>query len=823
MALTQVPGHTSLSDGQFVQITGPDGLTTGYQYDAQQRALYFKESQILFPSFHGATHIAEDPVPDATCDTPGLMSSDDKCKLDSLVGTRLGVLGFQGAGFPDDGGWLQGDIILAAGTEFISLERVGNVIRFTVDSPVPLNCDCEECQQIYWVQDETDLNAIRPPTCGGKLPGVNAYGELKVYAFPESTIVDPSNASATLQNKGEYPAFIFKRYDDSIVPGAAEHEMILKRDEVNSLQTEVGWAMTPGAAGVAEMVWFMGKDNDGGQIRFDLEPESEPGLLGALLYNGHLITKKMAVVTDYSSTILSTNQYTVKEWNVDNNEAIGDSFTATNVWQYTNPENPQSGSNPQQLVLDATIDLLPIGSLVSLWSFKVGEVSGEPILRHYFSQRPRLNPQHMWSWAAQQQFGDVAIAREESTPTGGSEDKDAAVQVSAIRTIDRHLWGVTGFDDPLFSADIAASSGTNAADITEQHRALIDTSLPGLVVQSFTGTLHDNFSERPVWVWNRRNLKNKIVRLDIGRPDSSTFTPYDIVLRAPIDEHTNKYMRVLGTGVLNGLNYVRVCGVHFHDLPPFGAVRILDPFSNEDQIYNYSRKFMFPSELIEGTGTEPVTEPCDSIILTGDASNNPVYPGATGDIVELLHQEYSSLVVRLEFSYNTSTELVELQFKIGTLDMSVPYENDIVDDVDDYVRGLAAGYTVSAVYSQSGTFTGVGSQPESAPDDFVVYDGGAQVGGDESEYWNRIEIMVRDDQVWVWWNQLLIPPSTTLSAALPTPVTVSSPYFPIEVDPNQEFGKTGVRMWPGASLRRFDIRSQLSSFSEFAYGQLEVV
>jgi hypothetical protein len=57
------------------------------------------------------------------------MSADDKCKLDAMLGTRLGVLGFSGAGMPDDGGWLSGDIILAAGTEFISLERIGMQVK----------------------------------------------------------------------------------------------------------------------------------------------------------------------------------------------------------------------------------------------------------------------------------------------------------------------------------------------------------------------------------------------------------------------------------------------------------------------------------------------------------------------------------------------------------------------------------------------------------------------------------------------------------------------------------------------------------------------
>lgn len=822
MAISRIPAASSLADRQYVQVSGPNGITTGYQYDAQQRALYLKESQVLFPTFHGATHIAEDPVPTATCDTPGLMAADDKCKLDALLQTRLGVLGFQGAGFPDDGGWMQGDIILAAGTEFISIERIGNVVRFTVDSPIPLNCACETCQQIFWVQDETDISSIRPPTCAGKLPGVNSYGEMKIYLFPESTIVNPSNPSSTLNNKGDYPAFIFKRFDDTIIPGAAEHEMILKRDSFNSMVTEVGWAMTPGASGVPEMVWFMGKDNDGSQIRFDLDPSSEPGLLGSLLYKGHLITKKMAVITSYTDAILSTNQYVLREWNVDGSRAVGDTFTARNVWQYTNPENPQSGFNSQSIVLDSTIDLLPIGTLVDLWSFKIGEVAGEPISRHYFNKKPSINPNNIWSWSAFTQFGDPIIAREEVLAGPGSEDKYSSTQVSSIRNFERNLWGLTGYDDPLLWYDVMLTAGTEDADISQQHRAFIDDTLPGLVVQSSPSAITD-FSERPVWLWHRKNFCNTLTRVDIGRPSNSSFSPIDLVVRAQIDEHENKYMRVLGVSQVNGLNYVRICGVHFNDLPPFGSVRVISPGENHNKVYNYYRKFMFPSDSGGTELTGGYTPNCDSIILAGNYLNNDEYPGSTGDILELLHQEYNSNIVRVEFTFDEATGLTQLQFKVGVLDMSLPYEDDIFDDdSDDFVRGLSPGYAVSAIYSQSGTFTGVGTQPQSSPSGFVVYDGGAQIGGLQEEYWNRLEVLVKDDQLWIWWNRLLIPPSTTLSAALPTPVSIDTPYFPIVLNPNRQFGKNGLRMWPGTKLRRVDIRTQATVFSEFTYGQLEI-
>jgi len=825
MALVSIPPASTLQDGQFIQVQGPDGITTGYHYDKQQKALYFKESQVLFPSLHGATHLAEDPVPGASCDTSGLMSSDDKCKLDAILQMRVGVLGFQGAGFPDDGGWLQGDIILAAGTEFISLERVGNVVRFTVDSPIPLNCACEECQQIFWVQDETDIASIRPPTCSGKLPGTNSYGEMKIYLFPESTIADPNNTGATLQNKGDHPSFIFKRYDDSIIPGAAEHEMVLKRDSSNRLQTEIGWAFTPGATGVPEMVWFMGKDLEGNQIRFDLETTSEPGLLGSLLYKGNLLTKKMGVIIDYTSTILSTNQYTIREWNTDGKEAVGDPFTATNTWMFANPENAATGVNPKTLIMDSTVDLLPIGTLINLWSFKVGEVSGEPILRYYFREKPRFNPNHAWTWIGNTQFGDVVVAREEMLPGPGSEDKDSAVQLSAVRGLEKNTWGLTGYDDPLFSYDIASTAGTEASEINIQHKAYIDTSLPGLVVIA-SDVAPDDFSERPVWLWNRRNLCNALVRTDIGRPDSSEFVPFDLALRADIDEHTNRYCKVMGKGTIDGLNYVRICGLHFHDLPQFGTLRILSPESNQNLIFNYTRKFAFPSLITEGaeptSGFAANPGDCDSLILTGDASDNAVYPGDSGDICELLHQEYNSPIVRVEFSYNSATGLVELQFKVGVLDMSLPYEEDIDDDIDDYVRGLAPGYVVSAVYSQAGTFSGVGTQPSASPEGFIVYDGGSVIGGTQDEFWNRLEVMVRDNQVWIWWNQLLIPPSATLSSSLPTPVDISTPYFPIEQDPDKQFGKIGLRMFPGSKVRRLDVRTQITLFNEFTYGQLEV-
>lgn len=826
MPYYQIPNANSLNDGQLIQITGPNGINTSYFYDEQQRALYFKESQVIYPSYHGITHVAEDPIPGATCDTPGLMSADDKCKLDAMLQTRLGVLGFQGAGFPDDGGWMSGDIVLAAGSEFISLERLGNVVRFTVDSPIPLVCNCEECTQIFWIQDETEIASIRPPTCSGKLPGANIYGEVKIYLFPESTIADPLNTSATLNNKGSYPAFIFKRYDDAISPGTGELEVVLKRNENNGTTTDIGWSFTPGATGTVECVWFTGRDDGGNLTRFDIVPEADPNLLGYILYKGHLISKKMAVIVDYTQTVLSTNTYMLKEWDINNERVIGNSFSARNVWRYLNPENPFSGTSPKQLVVDNTIDLLPIGTLVDIWFFQIGFTSGNPIRRYFFSKQPAINPNNLWNWVDQCAFGDVIVAREELLADDGSEDKDSAAAYSAVRDLEVSKWGLTGQDDPVLAFDVVATEGTEQADFSKQHRAVIDTALPGLKVISSEDT-PDNFSERPVYLWNRTNINNAIVRLAIGAPTSSVFTPYDILLRAPIDRFTEKYMQVVGKGIVNGLHYIRVCGANFEDLPPFGTVRVLGS-GNNNITFNYNRKFAYPSLLTGEDGTVGTAYGasellCNTIILAGGADANEPYYGEVGDVLELVHQEYSCNVVRVEFSYDSSSGLQQVQFKVGFLDMSLPYEGDTSDDSDDFVRGLSPGYAVSAIYSQAGTFSGVGTQPDASPSGFVAYSGGAVIGGLQPEYWNTLEIMHRDDQVWIWWNRLLVPPSSILSRDLPTPVLIDTPYFTTTTNVTKQFGKYGVRMWPGATLRAMDIRSQSNLYSEFTYGQLSLV
>jgi len=891
----KLPSASEVQDRQFVEIPGPDGILSGFQYDKETQTFYAKESQVIIPSFHGSTHITSDPIPCSTTDNPGLMCADDKAKLDTLVQTKIGVLGFTGAGFSDDNGFLQGEIILAAGTEFISLERIGNVIRFTCftgdcpvlmadgsqkkifdvnigdevvthtgkihkvsklyrhtiddyiynikiqghkeglfkvtgehpvlaskkqaetkkcrkhgvkscrrcihrytkpdwirikelragdfvarkfssdivndieyinissitkdievineraysvyyrekiknqngvyevknnkvitsaspiidaikvdnqfmrlcgyylaegscgnahqndkktsitftisteeafgkmgqdikdcvrstfgiepklyknntrgtcyaitlyssiaarftkkllpgtartkiiprwimelpptkqkellvgflagdgyirkskknnqisfgiagkqlanqicaiferigacpvirerlvynkntkkyhdrytvtiqisqaqwlaerlgypnikvkkldfslnhsgytlkqikkiekkpyqghvynievendhsyivnglivhncDSPLPLSCNIEECANIFWIQDTTDTSSIRPPSCAGRLPGANIYGEIKVYLMPESTIVDPANPDKTLNTKGSYPAFIFKRYDDAITPGTAELEAILARNSNGT--TQIGWAMTPGAKGTPESVWFMGLDDEGNQIRFDLDIDTEPNMFGQILYKGHSITKRSAVIVDYTSDIVNTNQYLVRYWNINEEEPIGSSFTATNVWRYNNPLSTTTDPlAPKSLVFDATIEILPVGSIVSIWEFQIGEVNGVRLTRRFFIKEPKISAGTLWSLSNAILFGNTLTARTEENivATDGPTSLSAhETGIDDLRLIERYQWGITGFDDALLLSDDGQSTdGTSGSEI----------------------------------------------------------------------------------------------------------------------------------------------------------------------------------------------------------------------------------------------------------------------------------------------------------------------------------------------------------------------
>ena len=933
MSQHSIPPVSQLSDGQFITINGPDGLSVGYQYNAETNTLYAKESQIIIPSMHGLTHVTSDPVPVATTDTHGHMSADDKAKLDAITQTRLGVLGFAGSGFPDDGGYLSGDIILAAGTEYISIERVGNVIRFTLDLPTQM-CACEECAQIFWIQDESDVNSIRPPSCNGKMPGVNAYGELKIHLLPESTILNPANPLPTLNQKVNVPGLVFKRYDNSITPGAASFEAVLTRTESGT--TDVGWAMTPGSTGIPELAFFMGKDDDGNQVRFDFLPESEPDLLGAILYKGHTLTRQMAVVTAYTENVLSTNLYECRFWDILGGQPIGDEFNATNVWRYNNPENTTTQLvDPRALVLDATKDVLPVGTLVSIWEFQIGEVGGERQVRRFFSKDPGLNAEVLWGYADSVRFGDLLTARAEVNPGTDGEQVAAETSVSDVRLFEHDQWGITGFEDPLLLAD--DSTGTNPSEeeldsgvvngleghntayadpnstivvsesttsptalftalefigkylkftsgvltgesfeiitndtntitvfgevdnedsslaavgdtfviygvletgepsgvpINNQYVADVDPTIPGLKVVQ---TDPQSDSERPVYLWHRQNHGNFYVKALIGQPEGNRFPPIDILLRAPVDSFNDRFVKVVSrgqftAGAFSGKHYIVVKSAFWGDLPRRGVLRSLSGFSR-NEIWKYDYKVVHSSSdddatiLVSEDNVPYLFDEDFGLGSGGTVGGNSTDTPARTQMAQLLHQEYNCPALRLEFSVTdeTDAESVQMQFRAGILDMTQPYELDVTAGrLDDLVRGFTPGeFTESRVFTQAGFITSI-ETPEADPEEFRVYRGGflpVTVDG-ETERFNTLELMFRGNQLWVWWNNLIVSPDPIVSSSLPTPVVVSSPYFPIEWD--IPVGKVAFRLWPGAVVRQVEIRDQLFQFNEFAHGQLRL-
>lgn len=907
-----VPGKDNLSDRQFVDVPGPDGTSTRYQFDEETCTLIRTTSDVIIPSFHGHTHVSTDPVPEATPWLKGLMSAEDKAKLDSLTQTRLGVLGFLGAGFPDDGGWMQGDIILAAGSEFIQLERVGNIIRFTVDSPIPLNCNCEECAQIFWIQDESDVRSVRPPSCSGVMPGTNVYGEMKVFLYPENSIFNPNEPNDFFDSKGQRPSIIFKRYDNSTEPDVANYEMVLKRR--NDLTNNVGWAMTPGATGVAESIWYMGDDQTGRQITFELNPETQSGLLGSLLYNKVSITKQPAIIVNYTDFIVTTNQYVVKKWSVTEKEAIGDDLIATNTWKYTNVQ-----SDPR-LVVDATIQLIDIGEIVDLIQVQIDEINGQPIFEHYFSQKPSLNPSHLWTTSGYVKWGDTNEQRDNINNDGTSDNKTAVIGgVSDERLFEKDEWGLTGFPDDVLLPDDGEIDSSDpgklepsGVPINEKVRAFVDTSIPGLVVRETKienlradivdnegayappgdGVVDDNDlqamlrsigseqccsprcdenptaepcwhenadinkdgvvdvrdlgilgteynivaekpSDLPVFLWHKQNHNNVLIKFKVGRPCAagetlddcdpqccSSYPPVDLLFGAPIDNVDTKYVKIIKRGVyetppVHENAWVLVEGANYHDIPSSGTLRIMNGVYR-DVFWKYHRKYIDGNRTILASD-EGAIFPFDDDFVSDPTVGLGESPTNT-TICSVVHEDYTTRAMRFEFSVNPTggQESVKLQITGGILSMATSYELDI-DEIDgdeyandDFVRGFLPGsFVVSDILTQYG-FTETGDGVTAEPTNFRVVDGGF-IGNSIDERWNEVCVMVRDDQVWVWWNDMLISPSTEASAALPTPMTVNTPYWPIST----VFGKVGFRLWPKAIMRDVQVCDQIKLFNEF--------
>lgn len=776
--LNQLGPYSSYSDASLVEIPGPDNTKFGFQYDQQTRAFYVREVALIFSGKHGSTHITTDPIPVATCATPGLLAADDKCRLDNLVGTRIGVLGFQGAGFPDDGGFLQGDIILASGSEMISLERVGNVIRFVVDIPAVFTCGNEDCLQLYWVQDETDVAAIRPPITGGKLFGTNVYGEMKIYLFPESTIVNPANPSATLNNKGFYPTFIFKRYDDGTGTNEAELDIVLKRNASGT--AIVGHAFTPGATGKPEYDIFLGVDDDGNRLTFKLDGNTTTGVLGTILYNGSTITKRPAIITAYDPTVITSNLYKAQWWDIQNKETLGITFTVTNQanWDLTT-------NTP---VLDSGNDsLLAIGQIIDVFSVQVGMANNSPVYVHYCREQPSINTGSLWTPIGAIQFGDTLTSHDGASGAATVDDK---------RTYDRE-WGIDGLHDTtLFSGGTPVSLYTS-------YEAKIDTSIPALAVYENPGTTNEQ--RRPVTIWNRADLRDAYLELHFARPSAGgsaggaiDYPPIDILLRAPIDSFEVKYASVTGSGtiiggVYNGFTYATLAGVKSDEVPPRGLVRVVDVGGTYDTTFAYVA-------VLRNTDGSAV------LVMT---STSP----ATNANIEFFHEEYKTPALRLQFDFDGAHDIM-LQPQVGILDPTSAYSSDVRTNL---AGTLMPGYAVGTqCYQDGATVSGTGGIT-TFPAGFVIYDGSVL---SQTEVFNVLQVLLLDNQLWVYWNGLLMAPNAANSGLLPSPVDISTPYYPIT--DVVSYGKFGVRLFPGSKLRRFIVRSKPTKFSQFSLGQLEV-
>lgn len=866
---TSIP--TNLTDRELVQIVGPDGLVTSFQYDKETNSLIKKESQIILPAFHGFTHITTDPIPVATPWLQGLMGADDKAKLDSISQTRLGVLGFMGAGFPDDGGWMQGDIILSAGSEFIHLERVGNIVRFTVDTPVPLSCGCEECSQIYFIQDESDTNAVRPPSCNGIMPGINGYGELKIYLYPQNSLFNPNDSANFFSAKNQYPSIYFKRYNNgNSSMSAAEAGIILRRNSDTTIN--VGWAMTPGPSNVVECIWYVGSDNTGKQMSFKFLPQVQNGLLGALMFNGHSITRQMAIITSLTNNVTQTNQYNVKMWSILNNLPVGNEFVATNIWAF-------SGTS---YVNDSTVQLLQVGQLVELWQFEVSNVNGVSTYSYYFRQQPTASEANMWSDAAHIEFGNIVYKKDNENSVTTTDPIAVIDGNSDNRLVERSEWGITAFEyvvsptDGIYNGIKYEPSGNI---LNGKYLATIDYSKPGLIVSTapldnrgdFNGDgsidntdltalmtamnsnlgdsnynviydmNHDNainvrdleifgtnfnirnrnVIDRPVMLWNRKNYSNVMIKMNIGRPTTGAF-PLDIVFGAPVDSFDSKHMVVVSRGVFRNapyqnMPYIMVSGIDYKDLPSAGTVRILNGVYR-DAIWKFNSKILTGSSIIL-IGNNEMFPFDEDFLVASDVTFTSLSPTSINTVIcQLLHNDYTANALRLQFFINIgSTETVQLQMRVGTLDMGTVYEYDSRQvEQDDFICGLKPGqFAISDSMTQMGFISdGIGNSIVSDPTDFKVYDGGtlpAPVNG-QVEQWNELIMMVRDAELWVWWNNKLISPSSQASANLPTPVAVNSKYWPIV----PAVGKIGLRMFPTASVRNVTISNQLSHFNEYS-------
>ena len=184
---------------------------------------------------------------------------------------------------------------------------------------------------------------------------------------------------------------------------------------------------------------------------------------------------------------------------------------------------------------------------------------------------------------------------------------------------------------------------------------------------------------------------------------------------------------------------------------------------------------------------------------SGSGSEPPVNIPSTRMIGEILREDFTTPAIRFQFFQNNTN--LTLQVLVGTLDMGEVYP---FDSTNNSVKGFTIGFQVSKTFIQEGIITdGVGNNAVSNTPGFKIFKGGTIKS---KEVWNDVVVMCRDNQVWIWWNGLMVSPDPDACLALPYPVTATTKYFPIA--PKLSSGKTGLRLFPGAVVRSISIADQ---------------
>ena len=631
----QLPDIELLPDKSLVSIPVSSGLEQ-YIVDIATKTFYVKEF-IIIPQPHAQTHITSDQIPEVTDTTHGLLSTDDKIKLENSIQTTIGILKYFGSGVIEDK--QVGDIIFASDSNTLQLERIGRTIRFNlIQAP---NLHPVTVSPIYWIVDESETNlTIRPPNCNGQIPPLNQYGELHLFLLPSTLKIDPLQPTAWTSKQGPTayaPTVKFTRTLDSnskSIDGQADLEIILKKTvtfDSNGNETvtnKTGWVMSNYPT--AKALWYTSIDKAQNQTTFEM---SMTNSLGYLLFNGNSVTKQMAIIIGVSDT--TQNTYNVQNWDVQNQKVIGSIYQAKNIWQYTNP------TTTPLILNDSTYALLKPGTLVDIMMFNTMLGS-----QYYFSKDPQ--PASFWATESCVQFGDAYKVYQDIA--------------TSIQTIDN--WGITQIEDLLLSDDymmgaeeytyepsgipinntvvVKSDSTLPAIEVVNQIRK-VDIDLNGdgvvdyldldIIMRSFGKTSNesdfdpradlnkdgvvdykdlslfgeffsiqnDNTADRPIFIWDRKTHKNFLMKLQIGQPVSQDkiVPPYDMILSGPIDRVGDKYVNVIRRGVFQtgpfaGLHYVVVRGGYWKDCPKDGYVRILSGiFRNFVWRYFYKTAFSF--------------------------------------------------------------------------------------------------------------------------------------------------------------------------------------------------------------------------------------